>query len=319
MGASDVATAAGVNPFQTPYELYLTKIGELDPNATIDDAARGRMERGHRLEDVALEWDRDITGDAFRRVNRTWWHPRIPFLYCHPDALRSPFATTRRLVEVKTSGRRWKEVPRHVEVQVMAQMAVTGATSVDVVVLTFDGPPSRFLVERDAELITALEELSVAFWERVQTRVPPPMDGSDGARRWLDSTRWAGEPELRADDNQRKLLADLLALRQRAGILQAEDERLVNVLKFTMAGSGRLNAPGIGRVNWTPPATIKSVAWKEVAAVERRIIERAEEIAPGVVTPILSNEVGTTSLDDVESLYTTEREQRTFRVSSDSE
>lgn len=315
MGATDVATAAGVNPYQTPYELYLIKIGELDPNADVDEAAEGRMERGHRLEDVALEWDRDITGDAYERVNGTKWHPTIPFLYCHPDARRKPWSKTRRLVEVKTSARRWKEIPRHVEVQVMAQMAVTGAQSCDLVVLGFDGPPYRFLVERDDELIHALEQMSIAFWDRVQQRIPPPMDGSAGARTWLDKTRWANEPELRADDNQRKLLSDLLDIRARQSVLQAEEERLTNVLKFTMAGSGKLNAPGIGRVNWTAPTIVKRTSWKEVATAYRTVIERT--LQGGVVEIDGVPYSFPADLGALESLHQTETEQRTFRIVPD--
>jgi putative phage-type endonuclease len=301
IGASDVASIAGVNPYRTAFEVYLEKIGELDPDARIDDASRDRMERGHRLEDVALEWDRDITGEPFERVTRTVWHPRLPFLFCHPDARRRPWSKTRRLIEVKTSARPWKDgVPRHVEVQVQTQMAVTGAASVDIVVLGFDGPPARFLVERDDELIAALEGLAFAFWARVERRDPPPMDGSDGARAWLDRTRWKDEPELVADPEQRKLLDTFLRVRAARDHAEAEMERLANVIKFSMAGAGRLSARGLAKIIWTAPAEVKTVRWKDVAA---RLIELYEP----------------EELDALLLEYTSVREARTFRVTDERE
>lgn len=309
LGATDVVTAAGLG-YNTPYELYLEKIGELDPEARIDDASRGRMERGHRLEDVALEWDRDINGEPFYRVTRTVWHPTISFLYCHPDATRDRFGKLTHLVEVKTSPRRWKEVRRATEVQVQVQMACSGATAVDVIVLTFEGAPQRFVVERDDELIEALEQLAVAFWERVQRKEPPPMDGSDGASRWLDRTRFRNEPQITASDDQRALVDRLLELRRAVKLLQGEDDKLVNDLKLTMGGASRLVVPGIANVIWTAPTTFTNVSWKEVASAYRKAIEEAAS-KPWMIV----DDVEWPDLDAIESLYSKVREDvRTIRI-----
>lgn len=273
LGATDVAAIAGVNPWRTPFEVYLEKIGELDPDARVDDAARGRMERGHRLEDVALEWDRDVTGEPFRRVRGTRRHPRLPFMFCHPDALRPPFSKTRRLIEVKTAGRAWKEVPAHVEVQCLAQMACTGATAVDVVLLTFDGPPLRFVVHRNELLVAALEELSTAFWDRVTRRDPPPVDGSAGARTWLDKTPWRDVPEAAADPEQTRILAEMVDVRAELKRLAARDDELVNMLAFTMGDTPRLRASGVASVIWTAPGERRKTEWQTVAETLRGDLE----------------------------------------------
>jgi putative phage-type endonuclease len=313
LGATDVAIAAGLDPYTTPFELYLQRIGELDVEATIDQAARDRMERGHRLEDVALEWDRDVSGEAFERVNRTIWHPTVPIIFCHPDARRKPFKTTKRLIEVKTAKWPWKEVPRKTEAQVQVQMACTGAMSVDILVLGFDGPPTRFLVERDDALIHALEKVAVAFWQRLEDRNPPPIDGSSGAAKWLDRTRWANEPEMRASDVQRDLLDSLIATRERIDALEASEDVLVNQIKDTMAGAGRLNAPGIGRVVWTAPTVVRSTKWKEVATAYRQgLLELPADVVSKVVPHVAADVSG--DLDVIQGLYTSERTSRTFTV-----
>ena len=316
IGAADQAVIAGVSPHQTPYELWLEKIGQLDPDARRTAADRDRMERGHRLEDVALDWHAEINGISIERIRRDVQHPRLDFIVVHPDARVKPWRQTRKLLEAKTSARKWDGIPQHVEAQVQAQMAATGADVVDVVVLGFDGPPAVHPVERNDELIAALEDLAVAFWDRVQRRDPPPIDGSRGASHYLDRFFRDG-PEVRADADQARVLGRILDIRSTVKSLEAEDDELVNLLKFSLAGAPRLFAPGVGRVIWTAPAERRTVAWKEVAATFRAVIERAHAAGGDAgmwIEGLLSEGAGTTSLDEIESLYTTSAEVRSFRV-----
>lgn len=315
LGASDIAVLAGVSPYKKPFELYLEKIGELDPIARASQDQLDRFERGHRLEDVALDWHAEIAGVSIERVRRDIVHPRLPFVIVHPDARVKPWTKTRRLLEAKTSGRRWDEIPQHVEAQVQMQMAATGGDVVDVVVLGFDGPPTSIEVTRNDELIAGLEDLAASFWDRVERHDPPPLDGSQATQRWLDRLFREG-PEERADDSQAQALARLLAIRQQVKALELEDGDLVAALKFSMAGGSRLYAPGVGRILWTAPTTRSSVAWKEVAGVLRGVLERLKDRHElgTILDTVLSEAAGTTNLDDVEQLYTSVAENvRTFR------
>lgn len=274
LGASDIAVLAGVSPWKTPFELYLEKIGELDPAAAASDADRARWERGHRLEDVALDWYGEIAGVSIERIRRDVVHPTLPFIVVHPDARVKPWGSTRTLVEAKTSARKWDEVPQHVEAQVQAQMAAMRADVAEVVVLGFDGPPTPFTVERNDELIAGLEDLARAFWDRVERRDPPPLDGSRAASRWLDKLFREG-PEERADASQADAIARLLRIREDVKRLEAEDGELVNALKFSMAGGSRMFAPGVGRVVWTAPSERRTVAWKDVVDELRSQVEES--------------------------------------------
>jgi putative phage-type endonuclease len=264
LGASDIAVIAGVSPWKTPFELYLEKIGELDPEARTSDADKSRQERGHRLEDVALDWDAEIRGLSIERIRRDIVHPRLPFVVVHPDARVKPWTKSKRLIEAKTSARHWDAIPLHVEAQVQAQMAATGANACDVVVLGFDGPPVPMEVLRNDELIAALEELATSFWDRVQRHDPPPLDASTAASRYLDRM-WTDAPPLVADADQRALLARLLDVRAEAKRLEAEDGNLVIALKQSMAGASRLEARGVGSVLWTPPFERRTTSWKGIA------------------------------------------------------
>jgi putative phage-type endonuclease len=309
LGASEIAVIAGVSPWRSPFELYLEKIGELDPDAQRTDADRDRLERGHRLEDVALDWHAEINGLSIERIRRDIVHPRLSFVVVHPDARVKPWRQTRRLLEAKTSARKWDEVPQHIEAQVQTQMAATGADVADVVVLGFDGPPTSFEVPRNNELIAALEELASAFWDRVQRKDPPPIDGSHGASQWLDRLFREG-PEERADASQAEALARLLWIRAEQKRLEAEDGQLVNALKFSMAGGARLFAPGVGRIVWTAPAERRDVAWKGVAGDYRK---RLEEVVIRAGMDPDDAQAALDELDQIETEHTTVKEVRTFR------
>jgi putative phage-type endonuclease len=319
IGATDYAVIANVSPYTTPFELYLEKIGELDPAARRSDADQARLERGHRLEDVALDWDAELRGLSIERIRRDVVHPRLPFVVVHPDARVKPWRQTRRLLEAKTSGRKWDEVPRHVEAQAQAQMAATGADVVDVIVLGFDGPPAVWPVERNDELIAGLDALVAAFWDRVQRRDPPPIDGSRGAHTWLDRMFREG-PEERADASQADAIARLLQLRQEIKRLEAEDSELVAALKFSMAGASRLWAPSVGRIVWTAPGERRTVAWKEVAGAYRLILDRLVEnpnAYVGEALEAIQASLGLDAVPAIESLYTTVAEGvRQFRVTA---
>jgi hypothetical protein len=263
LGATAVAAIAGVSPWRTPFEQYLVSIGELDPEARQTDEERRRKERGHRLENVCLDWYAEDHG-PIERVYRTIHHPRLSVVRVHPDARRRPWRETRRLVEAKTAARRWDAVPRHVEAQSQMLMAATKADVVDVAVLGFDGPPHVFEVPRNDELIGALEDLAATFWDRVQRRDPPPIDPSPAANRWLDRL-WRDGPPMPADADQRALLARLLDVRAERDRLDAEDGNLVVALKQSMAGGMKLVAPGIGSVLWTAPFEKRTTSWKPIA------------------------------------------------------
>jgi hypothetical protein len=73
--------------------------------------------------------------------------------------------------------------------------------------------------------------------------------------------------EVIADPDQARTLARIVEIREQQKALEAEGDRLVDVLKFSLAGASRLIAPGVGKVLWTAPSSRSTTAWKDVAAV----------------------------------------------------
>ncbi len=174
IGASEIAAAAGLSPYQTPLELYHRKRGELPP---IEDNDAMRM--GRLLEPV-------VKAEFLRETKLTFSDPS-PAMYRHakfdpitatPDAIIDE--TT--LFEAKTASWRMKgkwgeqdsdSVPDEYLCQVQQQMAVMNASLVHLAVL-FDGAQLKtFKVLRNDELIKLLIAAGLELWRRIKDGNPP--------------------------------------------------------------------------------------------------------------------------------------------------
>jgi hypothetical protein len=163
LGATDIAAIAGVSPYRTPFEVYLEKIGELDPAARETDVDRDRKERGHRFEDVALDWYAEANGIAIERVRRDIVHRDFPFIVVHPDARVRPWRPALTLIEAKT-GPRVGTRSRSTSRRRSRCRWPRRAPSAHVACRRSTGRRTRTRSRTQPELIAALEELAVAFW-----------------------------------------------------------------------------------------------------------------------------------------------------------
>lgn len=263
IGASDMPSLTGDNPWQTEYQLWALKTGRETPGPTTSAQAWG-----HRLESVGIEFymgetgRRVVTGETFRR-------PDFPHLFATLDG-RVPGDAVG--VEVKSTRHRWEELPRRIVVQTLAQMGCADLAAVDVVVLPYPEDPYIVRVERDEGAIADLLALGEEWWARyVEGDEMPPLDDSPAARKALRGLR--GDEERIADETQASWLRSLA--RVRAGITELEetDRGLVRAIKASMAGAGVLVAPD-ARVTWSAVKPRTTTDWKAVAAVAGRDWDR---------------------------------------------
>lgn len=174
IGASEIAAAAGLSPYQTALELYARKRNELPP---IEDNDAMRM--GRLLEPVVKAEFVRSSGLALRDPNPPMFiHPDFNVISATPDGIIDD-AT---LLECKTASWRMKgfwgdedtdAVPDHYLCQTQAQMAVMGADLVHLAVL-FDGFTLKsFKVLRNDDLIALLISAALELWERIKNGDPP--------------------------------------------------------------------------------------------------------------------------------------------------
>ena len=129
IGSSEVATIVGLNPWETPYQLWRRKLG-LDPAKNETFA----MKAGHYLEDaVAMFW-RDETGrEIIKRSAGDWIiaDKQRPYLQVSPDRTywltgMAKNNTNKGILECKTTQKKidGDNLPKHWFCQVQYQLGV---------------------------------------------------------------------------------------------------------------------------------------------------------------------------------------------------
>ena len=198
LGASEVAAALGLNPYQTPWETWAKKRGLVPPTAETP-----AMRLGNLMEPVVLalyadqaEGDRvDSSRDAALCL---WWRGREfsevveETFVCEgwqsatPDGVRRNGADLVCLVECKTTDLRgstaWADgaAPLHYVVQAQWQMHVLGVERVDLACLVAGRTLVVRPIMRDDESIAEIVRRATAFWQHVTDGTEPPKPyGSD--------------------------------------------------------------------------------------------------------------------------------------------
>ena len=187
IGASEVSAIVGLSPFRTAHDIYLEKIGAVDPTPETLPQKRGRI-----LESALRDWFCEDTGLKVW-VPQSMKHDTEPF-YATPDGIilregDGPSA----LLELKSDfsfQNHWGEeedaVPDWYAVQVAFQLGVTGFDLAYLAVLRL-GNFRIYTLRRDQDIIDTLFAACREFWTLVQNRTPPRLDASDSSRNLLRS------------------------------------------------------------------------------------------------------------------------------------
>ncbi|MCA6127296.1 hypothetical protein AI19_11815 [Thalassolituus oleivorans 4BN06-13] len=192
IGASEAASAIGINPYQSQLELWMIKTGRL-ANTTEDpfENSHSPMYWGNVLEPIVAEHYSRQTGRKVRRVNAVLQHPDEDKSWMLANLDYAVVGNSDvQVLECKTAGefgaRLWKDgVPDYYQCQVQHQLAITGKQTAEVAVLICGQEFRIYRIERDDELIQELISLEREFWSYVETDSPPPADGSESADRAL--------------------------------------------------------------------------------------------------------------------------------------
>jgi len=182
IGSSDAPVILGVDPFRTPYDLWLQKTGRVPPTEEND-----AMRLGSVLEPVLLQ----LAGERLaKRVVR----PSSVFVGCFPhfraniDGMVGEAKRGADIVEVKTTSSTdgWgaegtDEVPDRVRVQVTYQMACASSDLAHVACLSgaFGLAFRLYRVEWDAQLGEYVMDKVNTWWRKhIIDDEPPAQSGS---------------------------------------------------------------------------------------------------------------------------------------------
>lgn len=276
IGASEAAAAIGLSEWQSPIGLWAAKLGLVPPPEQTP-----AMRIGTALEPLIAEMYTEATGVKIRRANNLRQHATHEFMLASIDRRAG-----RKPIELKYSARAvgygdpgTDEVPDDVLVQVLHQLAVLDEPEGDVALLK---PGARevliYSISRSTEAEARMIEREAIFWDHVQSRTEPPVDGSEATRAALAAMypRGAELVTVDADPVTATAMLGLREARRQIDELEAERAELEAIVQAAMlaAGADRIVAPGIGEIPWKATKPRLTTDWQGVAGAYREVIER---------------------------------------------
>ena len=180
VGGSEIAAVAGVSRYSNAAKVYHDKISDV-----IDTPENEAMYWGNKLEDVVAKEFAERTGMKIRKVNAILQHPEYPWMLANLDRLI--VGKPEMILECKTAGayaaKDWEggATPDAYRLQVLWYMAVTGLQKAHIAALIGGQQFITREIERDEEIIGYLIKIGADFWQMVQDRQMPAVDGSDAS------------------------------------------------------------------------------------------------------------------------------------------
>lgn len=181
--ASEIAVILGISPYDSAFNLYWKKLGELP-----DDFDNTAMSLGRHLEPwIADQWAADHPG-AHVGVTGLWRSDERPWQMATPD--RYVWDKSRSdvdgdsLLEIKSSGTYdgWGEdgsdqIPAYYRAQVLWQLDTLGMDRADVTCFFLSTRQRRdYTVAYDVTDVYLMRAAALDFMEQVERRTPPDID-----------------------------------------------------------------------------------------------------------------------------------------------
>ena len=269
IGGSDAGAILGLNKWKTPFQIYLEKTeGIIEENDQSEAAYWGT-----ELEDLVAREFSKRTGKKVRRKNQLLQHEEYPFMVANLDR---DVVGENAFLECKTvnafGARDWEndEIPPSYLIQVMHYMAVTGNEKCYIACLIGG---QRFIwkdVQRDEELIRLILETERFFWDNhIETRIPPPLDGSSAAEKYLNEKYKNSEPGTSIDlkSEYAGKIDRLLELKETIKQLEEQVNEIENNIK---------NELGEVEIGHTPQYEVN---WKQVVSnrVDSKLLKKEYE------------------------------------------
>ena len=182
IGGSDIGAICGLNPWKSPMVVYMEKINEL-PELEDNDA----MLFGRLLEDIVAQEYARRTGKKVQRRNAILQHPAHHWALANVDRIIIDKERGNGVLEIKTASEYanadWKDgqPPDQYVLQIQWYLWITGYQWGAFAALVGGNKFYTMEIERDDELIASIAKIAEDFWQFVESRTPPPFDGSDAS------------------------------------------------------------------------------------------------------------------------------------------
>lgn len=290
IGASQVAAAIGLSPYQRPIDVWLEMTGR-KPGFSGNEATRW----GNVLEPVIRAAYVEAHQVSVYVPPTSLWHRELACLKATPDGIvldeRDAWAWVGP--QVKNVGLRqaaaWEDgAPDHYAVQAMVEMAVTGLDRCDFAVLIGGQEYREVTVPRDPSAEASILEAVADFWRLVELDIEPEVDGSASFRAHLiGKVRRRGVVVTADADVNDRIEAWRRAAADKARAEHAEDLAKARVLEVMAKANADAIASAHGRVSLG--AGKRTTKWQELAralgATEELIAQHTSVGSPSLNRP----------------------------------
>lgn len=187
IGGSDVGTILGFNKYQSAYQLWLDKTGQINIETESPSEA---AYWGNALEEVVAKEFTLRTEKKVRSDHHMYFHKKHPFLSANVDR---QVIGENAILECKTASMwlsdHWdgENIPEQYIFQVQHYMNVLEKDYAYIAVLIGGQKFIWKRIDRDQELIDIIQDRLIDFWENnVLKNVAPPIDGSKSTSKFLE-------------------------------------------------------------------------------------------------------------------------------------
>lgn len=263
--STDVAAICGLSPYKSPMDVWCEKTGVTDPVEENE-----AMEWGRRLEEPIAQAYAQKNGVVLRPVGLIVGDGWIG---CTADRL---IEGVKRGLEVKTTGghmeHAWGEegtdqIPEYHLVQCAICMALTELPEWDVATLIGGQKFRTYKIKRNMALEGSLLKIARRFYdEHLVPRIPPDIDGSNGAAEYLKATYPSdSRPEL-LDTNPEldKMATELRDVRAIIENHEGRKAELENMIKAVIGDNAGIKGKW-WHATWKKNKDGVKIDWEQVA------------------------------------------------------
>jgi len=248
IGGSDASVIVGLNTWKSPFQLWLEKTGQAEPEDLTDNEY---VYWGTTLEEVVA---REFTIRTGKKVIRRGLlqHDDIPYLLASVDRL---VVGEDAGLECKTANgfaaKAWDgdNVPDAYYVQCQHYMAVTGAKTWYIAALIGGNHFVWKEIPRNEDDIKALLEAEAEFWRKVEAKEMPDVDGTESCAHALAEKFAGGGPAIELPQEAESILKDLDVLLESEAATKALIDEKKNQLRL-MLGDAEAGTIGDRKITW---------------------------------------------------------------------
>ena len=246
IGASQVAAALGLSPFQTPANLAMELLGRVKPPEENE-----AMRTGNIMEPAIAQLYMDREEMIIHPWEDTCVHPHFDWLIAHPDYFYNDENEIKPicLIEIKNVGARqrfrWEDgVPVHVVAQCVLQSLLTGINRVEVVAY-FGGNdleiyPLKITAKQQESLMT---KVSLYWFDWIEKNMIPPVCDRDIELIKILYSSADNVTELTATDAAMEDIEDYRTFKKQRNEIDRSVGTLEAKIRLMMGGASLLKNP----------------------------------------------------------------------------